>query len=37
MSILAIVVTNALAGSAIITGLALLMRHAHRWGGSVNT
>lgn len=35
MTILAIALTNVLAGSAIITGLALLMRNAARWGSAV--
>jgi hypothetical protein len=35
MTILAIVLANVLAGSAIITGLSLLMRGAHHWGGTV--
>jgi pantothenate kinase type III len=34
-TILAIVLANVLAGSAIITGLSLLMRGAHHWGGTV--
>jgi hypothetical protein len=36
MTILAVALTNVLAGSAIITGLWLLMRNAARWGSAVD-
>jgi hypothetical protein len=34
MTVLALVVTNALAATVVVTALALVMRHAHRWGGA---
>jgi hypothetical protein len=32
MTTLTLVLTNAIAGTAVVTALALVMRHAHRWG-----
>jgi hypothetical protein len=36
MTMLGLAVTNALAGSAVVTALWLVMRHAHRWGNAVD-
>jgi hypothetical protein len=34
MTVLALVVTNALAATVVVTALTLVMRHAHRWSGA---